>query len=72
MDMLRTGVFALARGARRGNSALAAFGAAAVLVGWARRRRRAGPRLLYSRTLRPGEALRLRLLAPGEDPETPV
>lgn len=69
MDLLRTGARTLAGGARRGNPGLAGLGTALLLVGWLRRRRGPQRRLLYARTLRPGEALRIRLVDPGEDTE---
>jgi hypothetical protein len=69
VDLLRTGINTLAGGARRGNPGLAALGATLLVVGLMRRRRRPGRRRLYTRVQRPGEALRIRLLAPGEEPE---
>ncbi|MBM3695030.1 MAG: hypothetical protein FJW79_03735 [Actinobacteria bacterium] len=72
MDLIRSGARALAGGARRGNPGVAALGTALLLVGWMRRRRGPRRRLLYARTLRPGEALRIRLVGdegsadPGE------
>jgi hypothetical protein len=65
--LIRTGIRVLAGGARRGNSLLAGLGAAATVVGAFRRF--AGPRrrLLYSRTLRPGESLRIRLVGSDEE-----
>ncbi len=69
MDLLRNGARALAGGARRGNPGLAGWGTALLIYGWMRRRRRPKREILYARTLRPGEALRIRALAPDQDPE---
>jgi hypothetical protein len=70
VDLLRFGARTLAGGARRGNPGLAGLGTALLVLGWMRRRRRPGRDLLYARTLRPGEALRIRMLGPDEEPET--
>lgn len=70
MDFLRTGIRALAGGARRGNALLAALGTAGAVIGAFRRFARPRKQLLYSRTLRPGETLRIRLLGMDEEPET--
>ena len=69
MDFIRTGIRALAGGARRGNALLAGLGTAAAVVGALRRF--AGPRkrLLYARTLRSGESLRIRLAGSDEELE---
>jgi len=69
MDPLRTGARALAGGARRGNPGLAGLGTALLIYGWLRRRRRPKREILYARTLRPGDALRIRALARDQDPE---
>gem|GEM_PF-1520701 len=69
MDLLRTGARALAGGARRGNPGLAGLGTALLLLGWMRRRRRPNRELLFARTLRPREALRIRLLGRDQEPE---
>lgn len=70
MDLIRTGIRALAGGARRGNALLAGLGTAAAIIGAFRRF--AGPekRLLYARSLRKGETLRIRLV--GDDEEIEV
>ncbi|MBP1632461.1 MAG: hypothetical protein H6R33_931 [Actinobacteria bacterium] len=70
MDLLRTGFVTLAGGARRGNPGMAGLGAAMLIVGWLRRRRAPRRSLLYARTLRPGESLRVHALRRDEDPET--
>lgn len=69
MDFIRTGIRTLAGGARRGNALLAGLGTAAALIGAFRRFARPGRQLLYSRTLRPGEALQVRLLGTDEEPD---
>ena len=69
MNLLRAGARTLAGGARRGNPGLAGLGTALLVVGWMRRRRGPRRRLLYARTLRPGDALRIRLIDPGEGSE---
>lgn len=69
MDFIRTGIRALAGGARRGNALLAGLGTAVAVAGVFRRF--AGPRkrLLYARTLRSGESLRIRLAGSDEELE---
>jgi hypothetical protein len=69
VNLLRTGARTLAGGARRGNPGLAGLGTALLIVGWMRRRRRPKREILYSRTLRPGEGLRIRALTGDQDPE---
>jgi len=69
MHLLRTGARTLAGGARRGNPGLAGLGTALLIYGWMRRRRRPKREILYARTLRPGEALRIRALTRDQDPE---
>lgn len=66
---MRTGIRALAGGARRGNALLAGLGTAAAVIGAMRRWRRPGKRLLYARTLRPGESLRIRHVGADEELE---
>ena len=65
MDLFGTGLRHLFGGARRGNAALAALGAALLALGWVRRT--AGPRrrLIYQRTLKRGEAVRIGVVDPG-------
>jgi hypothetical protein len=70
MDLIGTGLRQLAGGIRRGNAALGGLGAAMLAVGWLRRPTRPRKELLYARTLRPGETLRIRLLA-DDDAEHP-
>jgi len=48
---------------------LAGLGTALLVIGWLRRRRRPRREVLFSRTLRPGDALRIRLLGTDEEPE---
>lgn len=69
MNIIRTGIRALAGGARRGNALLAGLGTAAAVVGAFRRFARPEKRLLYARTLRPGETVRIRHVGPDEQPE---
>jgi len=54
----------LARGARSGSAALAGLGATLLAVGWLRRRPKRV--LVYSKTLKKGEALRVRLVEPDD------
>jgi len=70
VDIIRTGIRTLAGGARRGNALLAGLGTAAAVVGALRRFAHPRKRLLYARTLRPGEALRIRAL--GSDDEVEI
>jgi hypothetical protein len=67
MRLIHRGARMLAGGARRGNALLSGLGAALLVVGWLRRRGAPGRRLLYARTLRPGEALRIRLVGSDEE-----
>jgi hypothetical protein len=70
VDIIRSGIRALAGGARRGNALLAGLGTAATVVGALRRFARPRKQLLYARTLRTGETLRIRAL--GSDDEVEV
>ncbi|HSQ37157.1 MAG TPA: hypothetical protein VLS92_04605 [Acidimicrobiia bacterium] len=70
MDIIRTGIRTLASGARRGNALLAGLGTAAAVVGALRRFARPRKRLLYARTLRGGETLRIRAM--GDDDEVEI
>lgn len=67
MDLIKTGARALFGGARRGSSPLVGLGAALLAMGWVRRLYRPDRELIYQRTLRKGEALRIRLLG-ADDP----
>ncbi len=67
MDLIKDGARALFGGARRGNTPLVGLGAAMLAIGWVRRLYRPDRELLYSRTLRKGEAIRIRLLG-ADDP----
>ena len=69
MDILRNGIRTLAGGARRGNALLAGLGTAAAVVGAMRRFARPRKRLLYARTLRSGETLRIRAMGDGDEVE---
>jgi hypothetical protein len=69
MDVIGNGLRFLARGARRGSASFAGLGAAMLALGWLRRSAAPKRRLLYSRTLKPGDALRIRLLD-GEGAES--
>lgn len=60
----------MAGGARRGNAALAGLGTAATVIGLLKRFARPRRQLLYARTLRPGETIRIRV--PGTDEEMEV
>lgn len=54
-------------GARRGNGPLVGLGAAMLALGWLKRLYRPDRELIYSRTLRRGEAIRIKLLG-ADDP----
>jgi len=60
--MLTIGLRQLLGGARRGRPGTAGFGAALVILGWMRGRRNKDDRLVYSRRLSDGEAVRIRML----------
>ncbi len=64
-NFVKTGLVLLFRGARRGQSPLAALGAAMSIIGWLRSRRGPAKELVYSRNLRDGEALTVKLLRNG-------
>ena len=64
-NLLRNGLTMLFRGARRGQSPLAALGAAFTVIGWLRSRRGPDKELIYSRTLKDGEAVTVKLLRDG-------
>lgn len=55
------GVRQLFGGARRGQPGVAGLGAALTLIGWLRSRRR-GRELIYARTLKDGETVKIRLV----------
>ncbi len=63
--LLKNGLTYLFRGARRGQSPLSALGAAMAIVGWLRSRRGPDKELVYSRTLKNGEAVTVKLLRGG-------
>jgi len=67
VNLLKNGARALFGGARRGNAPLAGLGAALMAVGWVRRLYRPDRELLFSRTLRKGESIRIRMLD-ADDP----
>lgn len=69
MDFIRIGLRTLAGGARRGNALLAGLGTAAAVIGAFRRYARPARQLLYARTLRPGETLRVRVLGIDDEVE---
>lgn len=68
MDLFKDGARTLFGGARRGNSPLVGLGAAMLALGWLKRLYRPDRELIYSRTLRRGETIRIKLL--GEDDPT--
>ena len=61
-NLVKNGLTFLFRGARRGQSPLSALGAAMAVVGWVRSRRGPDKQLVYSRTLKNGEAVTVKLL----------
>ena len=67
VNLLKDGARALFGGARRGNAPLAGLGAALMAVGWVRRLYRPDRELLFSRTLRKGESIQIRMLD-ADDP----
>lgn len=72
MNLIGTGLRQLAGGLRRGNAALAGLGAALMAVGWLRRTARPKRELLYARTLKPGETLRIRLVEGDEQDDVEI
>lgn len=56
------GVQQLLSGLRRGSSGGAGLGAALVLLGWMREHRRPAKERIYSRRLREGETMKIRLM----------
>ncbi len=56
------GIQQLLSGLRRGSSAAAGFGAALVLLGWMRDHLRPAKERIYSRRLREGEMVKIRLV----------
>jgi len=67
VNMLHRGLRFAFRGARRGNAALTGAGAALAAVGFVQRMVRPKRELLWAKTLKPGEAYRIRLLDSGEE-----
>jgi hypothetical protein len=68
MTPIANGLKFLARGARTGSTGFAGLGAVLLAYGWLKRKARPSRELLFARTLKPGDALRIRLLGP-EGPE---
>lgn len=64
-SLLKNGLTFLFRGARRGQSPLSALGAAMAILGWMRSRRGADKELVYSRNLRNGEQVTVKLVRGG-------
>jgi hypothetical protein len=60
-SLITLGLTQLFRGARRGQALTAGLGAVLTLVGVARRRATAEPKLLYARNLEDGQGLTVRL-----------
>jgi len=61
MNLFTVGLTQLARGLRRSNPGLAAFGAMLLIVAWARRRNDGTGEVLYRGTVEPGKALEFRM-----------
>jgi len=72
MTPIARGLKFLARGARTGNAGFAGLGAALAAYGWMKRKARPKRELLFARTLKPGDALRIRLLDSEGDEEIVV
>ncbi len=71
-SLLAFGLRQLFGGARRGQPGVAGLGAALSIIGWMRTRRR-GKELVYSKTLKPGETIKIRMVrADGGIDETEV
>ncbi len=64
-NLLKNGLTYLFRGLRRGQSPLSALGAGMAIVGWLRSRRGPDRELVYSRTLKDGEAVTVKLVRDG-------
>lgn len=64
-NLLKNGLTYLFRGARRGQSPLSALGAAMAILGWVRSRRGPDRALVYSRNLKDGEAVTVKLVRGG-------
>jgi len=67
VDFFKDGARTLFGGARKGNTPLVGLGAAMMALGWARKLYRNDRELIYSRTLKKGQAIRIRLLD-ADDP----
>ncbi len=72
MTPIARGLKYLARGVRTGNAGFAGLGAALAAYGWLKRRARPKRELLYARTLKRGDALRISLLGPERNEEIEV
>jgi hypothetical protein len=57
-------------GLRRGQSPLSGLGAALLAIGWVRTLYRGDRELIWSRTLKPGDSIRIRLV--GSDDEVEI
>lgn len=60
--LITFGIRQMFGGARRGQAPLAGLGAALAVVGWLRSRNKHDNELLYRRTLRQGEEIRIKFL----------
>ena len=67
MNLIKDGARTLFGGARKGNTPLVGLGAAMLALGWVRRLYRSDRELIYTRKLRKGDAIRIRLLG-ADDP----
>ena len=61
------GLTYLARGIRRGNTPMAALGAAALGLGLLRRFTKPTPELLFATRLKPGQSINLRAFRVGDE-----
>ena len=64
--LLSDGLTYMFRGMRLGRSPMAAVGAAMSIAGFLRNRRKPARELIYARTLKEGEAIRIRFLRGAE------
>jgi len=69
VDLFKNGARTLFGGARRGSSPLVGLGAAMLALGWVRKLYRSDRELIYSRTLKKGEAIRIKLLGVDDPAE---
>jgi hypothetical protein len=69
VNLIKDGARILFGGARKGNRPMVGLGGVMLAMGWVRTRYRPNRELLFSRTLRKGDAIRIRMLGTNDPAE---